>query len=125
MMNRMVHWRAMVNDCSAKEEIVHKHPSLYPEQCGQPLKVLVVSRKAEQVDKSSKNLDIKIDTNPTLTLEHAKHNKENTKGDKMSAISGNCLNRARGGYICLRLIDTRMLSMMFIGVVTGSPATKL
>eukprot|EP00957_Ditylum_brightwellii_P012065 911840-Ditylum_brightwellii.AAC.2 len=79
-MDRMVHWRAVVNDCNAKEEIVYKHLSLHPEQCGQPLKVLMISWKTEQVDKMSKNLDVNIDTNPTLTLEHSKHSKENTKG---------------------------------------------
>eukprot|EP00957_Ditylum_brightwellii_P212350 15367197-Ditylum_brightwellii.AAC.2 len=71
-MDRMVHQRAVINDCSAKKKIVYKHPSSHPEQSGQPLKVAMVNWKTEQVNQKSKNLDIKIDANPTFIQEHPK-----------------------------------------------------
>eukprot|EP00957_Ditylum_brightwellii_P088754 6758988-Ditylum_brightwellii.AAC.1 len=80
-MDRMVHCWAVIDDCNAKEQIVNKHPSLYPEQGGQPLMILIVRWKKKQEEETDKNLDIEVDANPNLTLQHTKKGKENTKGE--------------------------------------------
>eukprot|EP00957_Ditylum_brightwellii_P209825 15363436-Ditylum_brightwellii.AAC.1 len=80
-MDRMVHHWAVIDDCGAKEQVINKHPSLYPEQDGQPLKVAMVRQKKEQEEEMDKNLDIKVDANPTLILQHAKKGKENSKSE--------------------------------------------